>query len=347
MPIFAGIPDAALLVAGGYAGYKLFVSPDKKTSIALQEAKLEGDINIMSVATKKRETMKAEITVVGTPTLWFRLAKNNADFIPDFDKMSDTEKEKYLATNPEIGPMNTTDFQIEFVSFRCPDIYNGTRVWMLEIEAYNNYVSAFKACWDAGLVLLMVDASRTFSQQETLKKDKPTLAAAVGKSLHQYGMAVDIATGKKGELWIEAKPRIVPESPVDAALERFGFKRTNPSENWHYEHIANEKLKYVYEFVREFVDKKGYISSDSIVQNVLGPNWAAGRGKPQVVANAENTKGLDSRAKQAQDKLPVEGNLDDPFGGKNTTQTQGPQQDPSKLNLDELYKGVGVNPKTD
>jgi hypothetical protein len=87
---------------------------------------------------------------------------------------------------------------------------------------------AFKSMADAaakdGIDIGAVSGFRTYKQQEDIKRRKPTLAAAPGRSNHQGGVAVDIPV--KGKLktyqWLAEN------------AHKYGFARTVSYEPWHW-----------------------------------------------------------------------------------------------------------------
>ena len=85
------------------------------------------------------------------------------------------------------------------------------------------------AAADAGIGLVVVSGFRTMAKQRELyamyKNHTGNLAAPPGYSNHQSGHAVDLNTEAPGVYsWLQAHGAT------------FGFRRTVPSEKWHYEH---------------------------------------------------------------------------------------------------------------
>lgn len=88
-----------------------------------------------------------------------------------------------------------------------------------------------RAAMDAGVKLSLVSGFRTQAEQQYLYNcyrtgacNNGNLAARPGYSNHQNGLALDLSTSA----WLAAN------------ASRFGFVRTVPSENWHYEYRAGK-----------------------------------------------------------------------------------------------------------
>ncbi|WP_224245888.1 M15 family metallopeptidase [Hyalangium gracile] len=84
---------------------------------------------------------------------------------------------------------------------------------------------------DAGLWLWVISGHRSWKQQKYLyrlyRKGLGARAARPGRSNHQRGTAVDISVGSMNTLTYEW---------LAANACRFGFRRTVPSEPWHWEY---------------------------------------------------------------------------------------------------------------
>jgi MYXO-CTERM domain-containing protein len=101
----------------------------------------------------------------------------------------------------------------------------------VEVETANAYYAMQQAAAADGVGIKIVSGFRTMAQQQYLYNcyvncncNNCNLAAKPGYSNHQSGHALDLNTGASGVLkWL------------DAHGSEWGFKRTVPSENWHYE----------------------------------------------------------------------------------------------------------------
>lgn len=84
-----------------------------------------------------------------------------------------------------------------------------------------------------GILLKINYAFRTKHQQKSIKKRNKNLAAKTGYSPHQQGIAIDIA----GTVKYKNKKKVKTE--IGKWLEKkshlFGFSKTIPHEEWHYE----------------------------------------------------------------------------------------------------------------
>jgi hypothetical protein len=101
----------------------------------------------------------------------------------------------------------------------------------IEVATANAYIAMQTAARNAGVSLRIVSGFRTMDQQEYLygcytncNCNSCNLAARPGYSNHQSGSALDLNTSESGVLtWLNNNG------------SRFGFRRTVPSENWHWE----------------------------------------------------------------------------------------------------------------
>ncbi|MCA9659016.1 MAG: M15 family metallopeptidase [Myxococcales bacterium] len=101
----------------------------------------------------------------------------------------------------------------------------------VEVETANAYYAMQQAAAADGVGIKIVSGFRTMKEQQYLYNcyincncNNCNLAAKPGYSNHQSGHALDLNTGASGVLkWLEAHGG------------EWGFKRTVPSENWHYE----------------------------------------------------------------------------------------------------------------
>jgi hypothetical protein len=105
----------------------------------------------------------------------------------------------------------------------------------VEVNTANAYIAMQNAARAAGVNLRIVSGFRTMSQQQYLygcytncNCNNCNLAARPGYSNHQSGHALDLNTSEAGVLnWLNNNG------------SRFGFRRTVPSENWHWEWWGN------------------------------------------------------------------------------------------------------------
>ena len=104
-------------------------------------------------------------------------------------------------------------------------IPNGKTMRTDAAGAYNRMYAAARA---AGVTLTPASGFRTMDQQKYLYslylQVRGNLAARPGYSNHQGGIAVDISTTSAVTNWLNNN------------AARFGFRRTVPSEIWHYEY---------------------------------------------------------------------------------------------------------------
>ena len=108
----------------------------------------------------------------------------------------------------------------------CTTVINGKAVEVKTAEAYAKMRAAAKK---AGVSLAVVSGFRTMAKQRELynlyKAGRGNLAAPPGFSNHQSGHALDLNAKAPGVYkWLTANGA------------KFGFRRTVPSENWHWEH---------------------------------------------------------------------------------------------------------------
>ncbi|MEZ4224311.1 MAG: S-layer homology domain-containing protein [Polyangiaceae bacterium] len=101
----------------------------------------------------------------------------------------------------------------------------------VETNTANAYYVMAQAADKAGVTLKIISGFRTMAQQQYLygcyvncNCNNCNLAAKPGYSNHQSGHALDLNTSSSGVL-----------SWLDANAAKFGFKRTVPSEDWHWE----------------------------------------------------------------------------------------------------------------
>lgn len=107
----------------------------------------------------------------------------------------------------------------------CVTTVNGKQV---EVETAKAFVRMRDAAQRDGVNLVVVSGFRTMAKQRELyalyKRGKGNLAAPPGYSNHQSGHALDLNAKAPGVYsWLSRNGA------------RFGFKRTVPSENWHWE----------------------------------------------------------------------------------------------------------------
>ena len=87
--------------------------------------------------------------------------------------------------------------------------------------------------------IILVDAYRPITQQQKRKAERPDLAVSPDASKHTRGLAID------ARLFDPAisthfdslnKETEGDQEYLSEVLARHGWRRTNPNEDWHYEH---------------------------------------------------------------------------------------------------------------
>ncbi|MEZ4392736.1 MAG: M15 family metallopeptidase [Polyangiales bacterium] len=99
----------------------------------------------------------------------------------------------------------------------------------VELQTAHAYRRMRDAAARAGVQLRIVSGFRTMEHQQALyrayRRGRGNLAAVPGTSNHQSGHALDLNTSSPGVLrWLDRHAR------------SFGFRRTVPTESWHWEH---------------------------------------------------------------------------------------------------------------
>lgn len=107
----------------------------------------------------------------------------------------------------------------------CATTVNGKQV---EIETAKSFVRMRDAAAREGVSIVVVSGFRTMAKQRNLyalyKAGRGNLAAPPGYSNHQSGHALDLNTKARGVYaWLARNGA------------KYGFRRTVPSENWHWE----------------------------------------------------------------------------------------------------------------
>ena len=107
----------------------------------------------------------------------------------------------------------------------CATTVNGKQV---EIETAKSFVRMRDAAAREGVSIVVVSGFRTMAKQRDLyalyKAGRGNLAAPPGYSNHQSGHALDLNTKARGVYaWLARNGA------------KYGFRRTVPSENWHWE----------------------------------------------------------------------------------------------------------------
>jgi hypothetical protein len=105
----------------------------------------------------------------------------------------------------------------------------GHRLHPSAADAFAKWRAAAQA---AGINLTLTDSYRTLSQQEDLKKRKPTLSATPGRSVHGWGFAVDLAVE-----W--------PPKPFGNTVYEW-LKTSGPAIGWHLGRPKDEPWHWVY-----------------------------------------------------------------------------------------------------
>jgi hypothetical protein len=116
---------------------------------------------------------------------------------------------------------HTTRFTVTLVDGKPVEVHTA--------EAFEHMRSAAAR---AGVHLAIVSGFRTLEHQRALyaafRRGRGNLAAPPGHSHHQNGRALDLNVGAPGVLhWHDEHAR------------EFGFRRTVPTESWHWEHAAS------------------------------------------------------------------------------------------------------------
>ena len=124
------------------------------------------------------------------------------------------------------GCRNTTGYRGGSAFTICTTTVDGKPVEASTADAYHRMQSAAAA---AGVSIRIVSGFRTMAEQRALysayKSGRGNLAAPPGFSNHQSGHALDLNYRGAGvQRWLTS----------NAAT--FGFRRTVPSEKWHWEH---------------------------------------------------------------------------------------------------------------
>jgi hypothetical protein len=121
---------------------------------------------------------------------------------------------------------NTTGYESGSPRRICVATVDGK---MVEINTANAYLAMKAAASRDGVSMYIVSGFRTMEHQRQLYNldlaGRGNLAAPPGYSNHQNGLALDLNTSDPGVYnWLARN------------ASRFGFRRTVPSEEWHWEH---------------------------------------------------------------------------------------------------------------
>lgn len=107
---------------------------------------------------------------------------------------------------------------------------------LAEVNTARAYEAMRNAARSAGISISLTSGFRTMDQQRYLYNlylsGRGNLAARPGYSNHQSGLALDLGRGPGGQTWL------------DRNASRFGFRRTVPSEPWHWERPAGSAANY-------------------------------------------------------------------------------------------------------
>lgn len=98
------------------------------------------------------------------------------------------------------------------------------------------FIQLRRAAGRAGINLTLTDSYRSFSQQAEGHRRKPGVVAPAGKSVHGFGLAVDLAEG-----W--------PPRPLSARARQwlqenawlYGWRNSVPREPWHYVYVGDSE----------------------------------------------------------------------------------------------------------
>ncbi len=129
------------------------------------------------------------------------------------------------AIRPLANCTRTTGYNKGKVMSICTTTINGKAVEQNTAAAFGKMRAAAAR---AGVSITVVSGFRTMQKQRELyalyKSGRGNLAAPPGYSNHQSGHALDLNTKAKGvHAWLSRN------------AAEYGFRRTVPSENWHYE----------------------------------------------------------------------------------------------------------------
>jgi hypothetical protein len=133
------------------------------------------------------------------------------------------QSERGLQARPEVGYQGGRPFPVAVVDLEP----------LGEVRAEVGTALAFMRMADAarraGVALVVVSGFRSPEKQAELyrlfRRGRGPLASKPGTSNHQSGRALDLDMSPPGvKLWMKRNAR------------RFGFRRTVPSERWHWEH---------------------------------------------------------------------------------------------------------------
>lgn len=107
---------------------------------------------------------------------------------------------------------------------------------LIEVNTARAYEAMRNAARAAGISISLTSGFRTMDQQRYLYNlylsGRGNLAARPGYSNHQSGLALDLGRGPGGQTWL------------DRNASRYGFRRTVPSEPWHWERPAGSQANY-------------------------------------------------------------------------------------------------------
>jgi len=110
---------------------------------------------------------------------------------------------------------------------------NGDRAW-LELRTADAFEGLLRASYASGIDLRISSAFRSWQEQAALKAKRLLFGGPVtaepGHSNHQQGTTLDLDVNGHDGSRVRAF--------LDANAASYGFYRTVPSENWHYEFTA-------------------------------------------------------------------------------------------------------------
>lgn len=99
----------------------------------------------------------------------------------------------------------------------------------LHYTAAPAFINLRQAALAAGINLTLTDSYRSYAAQAEGHKRKPGIVAPPGKSMHGYGLAVDLAEGWPPKALTGRTIRWLKEN-----AHRYGWYNSVPSESWHY-----------------------------------------------------------------------------------------------------------------
>lgn len=134
------------------------------------------------------------------------------------------QEERGAIAHPAVGYRHGTPLVLAVV-----DVAGDGVETQVEVETALAYYRMAEAARQQGVTVSVISGFRSQEKQRELYRDyrrgRGHLASKPGHSNHQSGHALDLDTTQPGvKLWLKRN------------AWKFGFKRTVPSERWHWEH---------------------------------------------------------------------------------------------------------------